>query len=146
MPEPQSYSHHARVDPPFHYVLLPVLLFNLFFSISSTIHNWPFHRELFLWWIVMSVALIVLAGRSRSSALRAQDRIIRLEERLRLAALLPASDLHGTQSLTEAQFIALRFASDAELPSLVRRTLSEHLTPKQIKQAITTWRPDNYRV
>ncbi len=146
MPKTQSYQNHARYDPPFHFVLIPILLINLGFSIYVTIHHWPQHRALFLWWIVMSLALFVLAGVARTSALRAQDRIIRLEERLRLSALLPSSELARTHTLTEPQLIALRFASDAELPSLATRAAAENLTPKQIKQAITAWRPDHFRV
>ncbi len=146
MPASQSYSSHARFDPPFHFVLAPILLFNLGFSIYTTIHQWPQHRILFLWWIVMSVALIVLAGVARGSALKAQDRIIRLEERLRLAALLPANELGRSHALTEAQLIALRFASDEELPLLSSRALAETLTPKQIQQSIAKWRPDHFRV
>lgn len=146
MPATQSYSSHARYDPPFHFVLIPVLLINLGFSIYVTIHQWPQHRALFLWWVVMSLALFVLAGVARTSALRAQDRIIRLEERLRLSALLPSSELARTHALTKPQLIALRFASDAELPSLATRAATENLTPKQIKQAINNWRPDHFRV
>ncbi len=146
MPESQNYHHHARLDPPFHYILLPILLTNLIFSIYATVHHWPQHRELFLWWIVMAIALIILAGRSRGSALKAQDRLICLEERLRLGTLLAPAELALSQSLTEPQLIALRFASDPELPALARRTLAENLTPKQIKQSITNWRPDHFRV
>ncbi len=146
MPESQNYHHHARLDPPFHYILLPILLINLIFSIYATVHHWPQHRELFLWWIVMAIALIILGGRSRGSALKAQDRLIRLEERLRLGTLLAPAELALSQSLTEPQLIALRFASDPELPALARRTLAENLTPKQIKQSITNWRPDHFRV
>ncbi len=146
MPESQSYRSHARFEPPFHFFLLPILLLNLGFAVYSTIHHWPQHRELFLWWILMSLALIVLAGVARGSALKAQDRIIRLEERLRLASLLSPDELSRSRSLTERQLIALRFASDAELPALVSRTLAENLTAKQIKESITSWRPDNFRV
>ena len=146
MPASQSYSSHTRYDPPFHFVLLPLLLFNLIFSIYATVHHWPRNHPLFLWWIVMSVALIVLAGVARSSAVKAQDRIIRLEERLRLAALLRPTEFGRARALTEAQLIALRFASDGELPSLASRALAENLTPKQIKQAIADWRPDHFRV
>ena len=146
MPVTQSLQNHTRFHPPFHFILIPILLLNLCFSIYATIHHWPQHHALFLWWIVMSLALIVLAGVARGSAVKAQDRIIRLEERLRLAALLPAADLALAHSLTEQQLIALRFASDDELPALARRAATESLTPKQIKQAITTWRPDYLRV
>lgn len=146
MPAAQSYKNHARYHPPTHFFVAPILLINLAFSIYSTIHYWPQHHPLFLWWIVMSFALIGLLGIARNSALKAQDRIIRLEERLRLSALLPSADLARSHALTEPHLIALRFASDDELPHLVSRTLAENLTPKQIKQTITTWRPDYFRV
>ena len=145
MPE-QTYAKHARFDPLYHFVVSPILLLNLVFSIYATVHHWPVHRALFLWWIIVSVALIGLALRSRTFALKAQDRVIRLEERLRLAALLSPAEHAQAASLTEGQLIALRFAPDEELPALARRAASETLTPKQIKQAINTWRPDRFRV
>jgi hypothetical protein len=125
---------------------MPILLLNFIFAVYVMIHHWPNHAHLFGWWIVLSIALIVLAGRSRGSALKAQDRIIRLEERLRLAALLSADELALSHSLTEDQLIGLRFASDAELPSLVARTLKEDLSREEIKKAIVNWRPDHFRV
>lgn len=146
MPQPQSLSNHTRYDPPFHFVLVPILILNLIFSIYATVHHWPWHHPLFLWWIVMSLALLVLAGVARSSAVRAQDRLIRLEERLRLTALLPSTDHALIHTLTERQLIALRFASDAELHTLAVRAARENLTPKQIKESITSWRPDHFRV
>ncbi len=146
MPAAQSYKSHARFHPPFHFFVAPIFIINLGFSIYATIRHWPQHHELFLWWIVMSLALIGLLLIARTSALKAQDRIIRLEERLRLAALLPAPELAHIQSLTEAQLIALRFAPDPELPALASRAAAENLTPKQIKEAIQTWRPDHFRV
>jgi hypothetical protein len=146
MPAPQNFKNHPRFNPPFHFVILPLLLLNLIFSIYATIHHWPEHRILFLWWIVMSIVLFMMAGISRSQTLRAQDRIIRLEERLRLAALLPAEDRAHIDELSIKQLIALRFASDAELPALVRKTLTQNLEPKAIKQSIVNWRGDYYRV
>ena len=94
----------------------------------------------------MSIVIFMAVGTARSHSLKAQDRIIRLEEKLRFAALLPPDLLARSQSLTEAQYIALRFASDAEVPALVKRTLDENLTQKQIKEAIVNWRPDYFRV
>jgi hypothetical protein len=106
----------------------------------------PDHPHLFPWWIVMSIVLLFAVGRARMHSLTAQDRVIRLEEKLRYAALLSPDDLARSHALTIRQIIALRFASDAELPTLLHRTLNENLTEKQIKQSITTWRPDYLRV
>lgn len=146
MTAPQTYKSHTRWDPPFHFFVLPVLLLNIGFAIYATIHHWPDHPHLFPWWFVMSIALLVLAVRTRQNTLKAQDRVIRLEERLRLAALLPPADLARSNALTESQLVGLRFASDAELPALAKRTLDENLSQKQIKEAIVTWRPDYFRV
>jgi len=146
MPTPQNFRNHTRRYPPFHFCLVPVLVLNLIFSIYVTIHHWPAHRLLFLWWIIMSLDLILMALLSRIQALKAQDRVIRLEERLRLASLLPANELPHIQEFTTRQLIALRFASDAELPALAHRTLTERLEPKAIKQAIMNWRSDDLRI
>jgi hypothetical protein len=146
MPIQQNLKNYTRYDPPFHFVIIPLLLLNLIFSIYITVHNWPASKHLHLWDIVMAIVFIMMAGRARDSALKAQDRIIRLEERLRLAALLPAADLGHINELTVKQLIALRFASDAELPALVHKTLTQDMEPKAIKQAIVNWRPDNHRV
>jgi hypothetical protein len=146
MAKPQSYANHTRYDPLFHFFVIPLLLVNLGFAIYATIHAWPGYRHTHLWWIVMSLVFLGLAGVARSSALRAQDRIIRLEERLRMALLLPTAELPIVEALTLRQIIALRFASDAELPALALRAATEGLTPKQIKQSIVTWRPDEHRV
>ena len=146
MPEPQTYKNHARFDPPFHFFVLPMLLLNFIFSIYATIHAWPRYEHTHLWWIAMSVVFFVMAGIGRGTTLRAQDRIIRLEERLRLQALLPAEDRAHIHELTIKQLIALRFASDAEIPALVRKTLTQNLEPKAIKQSIINWRADYHRV
>ena len=146
MPEPQSYKNHARFDPIWHFFIAPVLLLNIFFAIYLLIHHYPHHWVPLAWWIVLSIALFMAVGKARSHSLRAQDRIIRLEEKLRFAALLPPDLLARSQSLTESQYIGLRFASDDEVPALVKRTLDENLSQKQIKESINTWRPDYFRV
>jgi hypothetical protein len=146
MSAPQSLKNHSRMDPAFHYVILPILLVNLIAAIRTTIHDWPAHPQLNLWWIVMSITLILMAGRSRAYALKAQDRVIRLEERLRLSTLLPATEHARIVELTPAQLIALRFAADEEVVALALRASSQNLQPKAIKQSIVAWRPDHHRV
>lgn len=146
MPVAQNFKNHVRYRPLFHFVILPLLLLNLIFAIHATIHRWPQDRVLNLWWIVMSVVLILIADNGRDSAMKAQDRIIRLEERLRLTALLPADDRHRIGELSIRQLIALRFASDEELPALTHRTLENNLDPKAIKKSILHWRADDHRV
>jgi hypothetical protein len=146
MPTPQNLKNHTRFHPPFHFFILPMLLLNLIFSIYVTIRHWPEHWALHLWWIVMAIVFFVMAGIARGGAIKVQDRVIRLEERLRLAALLPAEDRAHIDELSVKQLIALRFASDAELPVLVRKTLTQNLEPKAIKQNITNWRGDYHRV
>jgi hypothetical protein len=146
MAQPQSFKNHTRWDPAFHFFLAPMLLLNLGFAIYVTIHAWPGFKHTHLWWIVMSIVLLLILGKAREYALTNQNRLIRLEEQLRLADLLDEEDLGLIDKITIKQFIALRFASDAELPTLAARAVAENLDPKQIKQSITTWRPDNDRV
>ena len=142
----QTYRNHARFDPPFHFFVVPILLINVFVAAGVTIHEWPFHSLLHVWLVVVSLALLVLARVARTSALRAQDRVIRLEEKLRYGRLLGQDELGMTERLSLRQVAALRFASDEELPGLVRRALMDGMEPKAIKQAIVEWRPDLYRV
>jgi hypothetical protein len=107
------------------------------------VRAWPRAQFAHGWSILVAVALVLLLTKCRLYGLADQDRIIRLEERIRIAALVPAAEAY---KLSTAQLIALRFASDAELPALVYRTLAENLDPKTIKQSITTWRPDYQRI
>jgi hypothetical protein len=145
----QTYKKHVRWDPAWHLFIMPVLMINIVLAAYVTVSHWHWpspHHRLFVWWIVVSVALFMGLMKARMYPLMAQDRIIRLEERLRLQALLSGEELAASQALTEDQLIGLRFASDAELPALAARALKENLTRDQIKQAIVTWRPDNFRV
>jgi len=146
MAQTQSFKSHTRWDPLFHFVILPILLANIVVSIVFYIHHrtvWPLGG---IWLIVLSIVLFMVAGKSRGYALGVQDRVIRVEERLRLASLVSASELIELESLTMRQYIGLRFASNTELPDLARRAIREKLTEKQIKEAIASWRPDNDRI
>jgi len=144
MSEPQSFKNHARFRPLFHFTILPILLVNLVLSLIYAIHFHFKHTHLSIVWVVLSITFILIAVDHRTSALGAQDRIIRLEERLRMTALgVPHATIHA---LTERQMIGLRFASDAELPTLAERALREKLTEKQIKASIQSWRPDYFRI
>jgi hypothetical protein len=146
MPTPQTYKNHARYEPMFHFFVAPVLLINLIVATVVLIHRGSHHIWMHAWLLVMAIALFLLAGIARSYPVRVQDRVIRLEENLRYQRLLTPQLAAAAQSLTLRQIVALRFASDAELPALVQRTLSENLAPKVIKQSITNWRADNLRV
>jgi Family of unknown function (DUF6526) len=146
MPALQNLKNHARLQPAFHFFILPLLLLNIIFAIYLTIHNWPAYKHTHIWWIVLSIIFFVMAGIGRGSALKVQDRVIRLEERLRLVALVSEPDRAHIHELTTPQLIALRFASDDEIPALVHKTLTQRLEPKAIKASINNWRPDYERV
>jgi hypothetical protein len=129
--------------------MMPMLMINIVFAAYKLVHDWHFpanHHFLFGWWLVMAIVFFMVAVKIRVYPMKVQDRVIRLEERLRLQALLSAEDLASSHALTESQLIGLRFASDAEVPALVARTLKENLTREQIKEAVVNWRPDNFRV
>ncbi len=142
-PAPQSFSNYTRRDPLFHFFILPVFAVTLIASIVHLVRRPGLHSA---WLVVVVIALIVAIFKIRLYALKVQDRVIRLEERLRLASLLDAALRPRIPEFTEAQLIALRFASDAELPALAARALNEKLAAPEIKKAIQQWRPDYWRV
>ena len=146
MAAPQNYANHSRYDAPMHFFVFPALMINLGVAIYIAIHFRHQFPYLGHWSIIVSLALLTLAFKCRINDLKLQDRIIRLEERLRLASLCPADDLTHINELTVRQLVALRFASDEELAALAHRSLTQELEPTAIKQAITNWRPDNHRV
>ncbi len=141
---PQTFANHARFHPPFHFFLIPGALILLILTIVNAIR----HARRLDAWILLLIGILfpVAVFLIRINALRVQDRLIRLEERLRLEALLSADLSARIGELTEAQLIALRFASDAELPLLVPKVLAANMQSKDIKKAIVAWRADTFRV
>jgi len=136
----QTYKNHLRWLPAFHFFVLPVLLLNVLNQVRRAWRS-PSEGSLFL--VVVAVALFTLAFLSRSQALTVQDRVIRLEMRLRLRQILPPELQPRIQDLTHRQLVALRFASDAELPELVREILAGKLTTgKEIKLRVKNWQGD----
>src|ERR1700744_5473180 len=139
----QSFSHHSRRHLPFHFFLIPLLLTHLIITIIYLVR----HPGLLAGWlVVLSVAVLTLAFMVRINPLKVQDSLILLEDRMRLTALLPEPLRMRIPELTEKQLIALRFASDAEIPRLVAETLQSNLRSKDIKRRIENWRPDHLRV
>lgn len=148
--KPQTFDNHTRFDPLFHFFLLPVFglglvmsLIHFFAHFTHSDFRENFHAFLL---IVLALALLALALKTRLYSLKVQDRVIRLEERLRLMQLLPELLRSRIPELTEDQLVGLRFASDAEVPKLAERALNEKLSRKDIKKAIQNWRPDYWRV
>ena len=142
-PAPQSLKNHARLDPPYHFVLTAVLAVNLFIVLCFTWKNLNYFTE---WLVVLSLAVFIPVLKLRAYPIKVQDRVIRLEERLRLQALAPVEWHAQIYRLSEDQLIALRFAADDEVVALAKQALEENLTRKQIKERIKSWRPDNWRV
>ena len=136
----QSYQKHARWLPGFHFFVLPVLLVNL---VNEMRHLWMEPTRHFVFQVVFAAALLGAAFLSRVQALTVQDRVIRLEMRLRLRGLLPPDLQPNINELTHRQLVALRFASDAEMAELVRDVVAGKLaTSKDIKMRVKSWQSD----
>ena len=146
MPErkPQNYANHVKLDPPFHYVQSTLLLLAIILSITNVVRHYDSLSPWLL--LTLTIALVNISFRTRIYALKAQDRVIRLEERLRLAGLLPEPLRSRIGDLTESQLVAIRFAPDAEVSALVQKTLAENLKNADIKKAIVNWRADYFRI
>lgn len=140
----QTYKNHAKLVPLFHYVLLPILLVNF---LAMVYNLWREPSVFTAWSVVMAFAFIVSGLFARVFALKAQDRVIRLEERLRMREILPP-DLQGRiREFTPEQLIALRFASDAELPTLAATVLRDNVEKRDaVKKMVKNWRADDFRV
>ena len=140
----QNFSNHTRVVPPFHYVALPILLVNFVWAVRGLFDGITFDVSLD---VLVAVALIIVALFARVFALKAQDRVIRLEMRLRMRELLPDDRQGRINDFTPTQMVSLRFAGDAELPELARKVLDENITKTtSIKKMITDWQGDYFRV
>ena len=144
----QSRSNHARFDPGFHFSLVPALLVLLVISITLAIHGARHGAGVMtgVWMVGITFLLMYLAVKSRLYAMKVQDRVIRLEERLRLGWLLPVDMRTRIQELSEDQLIGLRFASDGEVAERMKEALDEKLNRAQIKERIRERRPDHWRV
>ncbi|HYH46773.1 MAG TPA: DUF6526 family protein [Thermoanaerobaculia bacterium] len=138
----QSYANHSRIVPLYHYVAVPILALNQLWALYVLFRD-PGAATAMA--VLTAFALLLVVYYTRIFPLTVQDRLIGVEERERLARLAPELAARAGE-LRRGQLVALRFASDAELPALARRALDEHLEPKAIKQAIQTWRPDRLRV
>ncbi len=144
MAETQTYQNHTRWFPLFHFVITPLLTFNLIWQSVRLYQEPSWDRSESL---LMAFTLILIALAARMMALKAQDRVIRLEERLRYEKLLPADLAAKASGIKTGEMIALRFASDEELPDLANRVVGgEFAAPKEIKLAIKNWRGDFLRV
>jgi hypothetical protein len=147
---PQSFKKHARFDPPFHLILFTVLVVNVVITLDfayqlhrAGLEHWLVYAE---WLVILSIAVFIPVLRIRTYPIKLQDRIIRLEERLRLQALAPSEWHTQIYKLSEDQLIGLRFAADDEVVELAKQALEHNLNRKQIKERIKEWRPDNWRV
>jgi hypothetical protein len=142
----QSLKNHGRLVPAFHFVLFFVLVANLFFAIFHLAYHWADSRIASGWFLVLSLAVFIPFFKLRTYPLKVQDRVIRLEERLRLQALAPREWHSQIYRLTEDQLIGLRFAADDEVVELAKQALEGNLTRKEIKERIQSWRADNWRI
>jgi hypothetical protein len=152
MSEQQNFANHGKIVPAFHFFLMPVLFLNFASSVylvhATARHAggaFPLLHAILN--LLLAVALIILAFLARIFALGVQDRVIRLEERLRYQQLLPDDLKPRINEFTISQVVALRFASDAELSGLARKVLDSKLNNrKAIKQMIQNWRADYQRI
>ena len=139
----QNFANHTKIFPPFHFFVVPILLVNLGVQLYRLKFGITFAT---VFGILLAVALILGFLSARMFALSVQDRVIRLEERLRYQRLLPSDLQPRIEDFTVAQLVSLRFACDAELPALARKVLDDKLQErKAIKQLVKNWKPDYLR-
>jgi dolichyl-phosphate-mannose--protein O-mannosyl transferase len=139
----QNFENHAKFVPGFHVGVLGIFAINLVWSIYRVIHAFSGESVIAL---LLAIAFILLAFYSRIFALTVQDRVIRLEMALRMQQLFPAEFRPRIPEFSVNQLVALRFASDAELPVLAKKVLDEKLNDrKAIKKMVREWQPDFLR-
>src|SRR5215469_4976865 len=142
--KPQNLQNHVRFVPAYHLFVFPVLFVNIGWSIYRLLRFPVSFNTVF--GLILAVALLLLALYARVFALTVQDRVIRLEMRLRLAEILPADLKSRIPDFTVAQLVSMRFASDAELPALARKVLDDKMSDrKAIKQLVKDWQADYVR-
>ncbi|MDY7091625.1 MAG: DUF6526 family protein [Acidobacteriota bacterium] len=140
----QNVSNHSRYHPLYHFILFPILFIYLILTVVQVVRDPGFFH---LYSVVVALAFLIMAWLIRAYPLKVQDRLIRLEETLRCQRVLDEPLRSRIGELRPRHCVALRFASDEELPELVERILAGELnTQKEIKQAIRSWRPDHFRV
>jgi hypothetical protein len=139
----QSFKSHGRFDPPIHFFVFPVFIAAVIVAIVHLCRDFGWHSAFLL---LVALAACVLAVKVRLYSLKVQDRVIRLEERLRLQSLAPQEWHAQIAHLNEDQLIGLRFAGDDEVIVLAKLALEHKLTRKQIKERIKSWRADDWRV
>ncbi len=144
----QNFANHGKFVPGYHYVAVGILVLNFIWALYRLIRplpGEPFFDRLLA--VAVALALGLILFYARVFPLQAQDRVIRLEERLRMERLLPPDLKARVGELRRGQIIALRFASDEELPELTRAVLDGELrNSKEIKQRIRNWRADHFRL
>ena len=139
----QSYANHRRYFPLYHFIAMPIVLVNVLVAVGDVVEH-PSLRA--AWYLVLAIGIAAGFVACRASVLTVQDRLIGLEMRLRLAAVLPPELRHRIPELRIRHLVGLRFAGDAELPALVERCLAGELrTADQVKRQIREWRPDFVR-
>ena len=144
MPQEQTYKNHRRWFPLFHFVVQPILVANVIFELRDWTRNQNFENA---WAAILAIGLLCLGFSARIMALKAQNRSIRVEEKLRLARLMPADEQHRIDELRMSHLIGLRFASDDEVVPLARRCLDGELKGSgDVKKEVKNWRPDHHRV
>lgn len=139
----QNYENHTKIVPLYHQVGLPILALNFIYAIVQAVRYFSFSTAVA---VLLAAALIIMFLFARIFALTVQDRVIRLEMRLRMAEVLPADLKRRIPEFTVAQLVSLRFAGDDELPDLARKVLEGNIQDrKTIKQMVRNWQPDNLR-